>query len=134
METRNFGKSDLKTSAVGFGGWPMGRGHYGSFDEDEVVRSIHAAIDAGVTLFDTAAVYGWGEGETLLGRALTGKGDPVGLASKGGLDWGVTGDMCGGECCGGGLTFSVARPASVHRGWGPPPSGAGAAEPFQSWP
>ena len=87
METRNFGKSDLKTSAVGFGGWPMGRGHYGSFDEDEVVRSIHAAIDAGVTLFDTAAVYGWGEGEKLLGRALKGKRDQVVLVSKGGLEW-----------------------------------------------
>jgi len=87
MEYRNFGKSDLKTSAVGFGGWPMGRGHYGSFDEDEMVASIHAAIDAGVTLFDTAAVYGWGEGEKLLGEALKGKRDQVILVSKGGLQW-----------------------------------------------
>ena len=84
MQYRNFGKSDLVTSAIGFGGWPMGRGSYGSFDEDEVVRAIHAGIDLGVTLFDTAAVYGAGEGEKLLGKALEGKRDQVVLVSKGG--------------------------------------------------
>ena len=91
MEYRNFGDSDLKTSVIGFGGWPMGKGHYGSFDEDEVVRAIHAAIDNGITLFDTAAVYGWGEGEKLLGKALKGKRDQVVLVSKGGLFWDETG-------------------------------------------
>jgi aryl-alcohol dehydrogenase-like predicted oxidoreductase len=95
MIYRNFGDSDLKTSVIGFGGWPMGRGHYGSFDEDEVVRSIHAAIDAGVTLFDTAAVYGWGEGEKLLGKALKGKRDQVVLVSKGGLQWDSPGGASG---------------------------------------
>ena len=85
MQYRNFGKSDLITSAIGFGGWPMGRGHYGSFDDDEVVDSVHWAIDHGVTLFDTAAVYGSGEGEKLLGKALKGKRDKVVLVSKGGL-------------------------------------------------
>ncbi len=87
MKQRTFGNSDLSTSIIGFGGWPMGRGHYGSFDENEVIRAIHAAIDMGVTLFDTAAVYGWGEGEKLLGRALKDKRDQVVLVSKGGLDW-----------------------------------------------
>tara|TARA_Y100000815_G_C13211883_1_gene450911 strand:+ start:555 stop:878 length:324 start_codon:yes stop_codon:yes gene_type:complete len=87
MGYRNFGDSDLKTSVVGFGGWPMGKSHYGSFDEDEVVRAIHAAIDSGITLSDTAAVYGWGEGEKLLGKAPKGKRDQVVLVSKGGLFW-----------------------------------------------
>ncbi len=87
MQYRNFGKSDLVTSVIGFGGWPMGRGHYGSFDEDEVIRAVHEAIDQGITLFDTAAVYGWGEGEKLLGRALKGKRDRVVLVSKGGRRW-----------------------------------------------
>jgi aryl-alcohol dehydrogenase-like predicted oxidoreductase len=95
MIYRNFGNSDLKTSVIGFGGWPMGRGHYGSFDEGEVVRAIHAAIDAGVTLFDTAAVYGWGEGEKLLGEALKGKRDQVVLVSKGGLSWDEPGGPSG---------------------------------------
>ena len=65
----------------------MGRGGYGSFDEGEVVRAVHAAIDAGVTLFDTAPIYGWGEGEKLLGKALQGKRDRVVLVSKGGIQW-----------------------------------------------
>ena len=87
MEYRNFGKSDLVISAMGFGGWPMGRGQYGSFDENDVIRAVHAAIDHGITLFDTAAIYGWGEGEKLLGKALQGKRDQVVLVSKGGLRW-----------------------------------------------
>ena len=91
MEYRNFGDSDLKTSVIGFGGWPMGKGHYSSFDEDEVVRAIHAAIDSGITLFDTAAVYGWCEGEKLLGKALKGKRGQVVLVSKGGLFGGEAG-------------------------------------------
>lgn len=91
MRYKKFGNSDLETSVVGFGGWPMGRGHYGSFDDDEVVRAIHHSIDLGVTLFDTAAVYGWGEGEKLLGRAIAGKRDDIALVSKGGLFWDAPG-------------------------------------------
>lgn len=87
MQYRKFGNSDLETSVIGFGGWPMGKGHYGSFDEDEIIRAVHAAIDMGITLFDTAAVYGWGEGEKLLGKALKGKRDQVVLVSKGGRRW-----------------------------------------------
>ncbi len=87
MRYKKFGNSDLETSVVGFGGWPMGRGHYGSFDDDEVVRAVRASIDLGVTLFDTAAVYGWGEGEKLLGRALEGKREDVVIVSKAGIPW-----------------------------------------------
>jgi aryl-alcohol dehydrogenase-like predicted oxidoreductase len=87
MKYRNFGDSDLVTSVIGFGGWPMGRDHYGSFDEEEVIRAVHLTIDLGVTLFDTASVYGRGEGEKLLGRALAGRRDEVVLVSKGGLSW-----------------------------------------------
>ena len=86
MQYRNMGNSDLVTSAIGFGGWPMGQGHYGSFDEREVTRAIHASIDQGITLFDTAAGYGWGEGERLLGKVLKGKRDDVVLVSKGGIN------------------------------------------------
>ena len=87
MRYKKFGKSDLETSAIGFGGWPMGSGHYGSFDEQQVIRAIHRSIDLGVTLFDTAAIYGWGEGEKLLGRAIAGRRDQIVLVSKGGLVW-----------------------------------------------
>ena len=87
MRYKKFGKSDLETSAIGFGGWPMGSGHYGSFDEQQVIRAIHRSIELGVTLFDTAAIYGWGEGEKLLGRAIAGRRDEIVLVSKGGLVW-----------------------------------------------
>ena len=52
MKYRNFGDSDLVTSVIGFGGWPMGRDHYGSFDEEEVIRAVHLAIDLG-SLYST---------------------------------------------------------------------------------
>ena len=47
MQYRNFGKSDLVTSAIGFGTWPMGRGMFGAFDEDEIARAVDLSIDRG---------------------------------------------------------------------------------------
>ena len=87
MQYRKLGNSDLNTSVIGFGGWPLGRGQYGPLDEAEAVRAVHAAIDQGINLFDTAAVYGWGAGEELLGRALEGRRHEVILVSKGGRRW-----------------------------------------------
>ncbi len=87
MEPRRFGNSALETSVIGLGGWPMGRGHYGSFDESEVIKTVHKAIDVGVTLFDTAQVYGWGTGEETMGRALKGKRHDCIIVTKGGLRW-----------------------------------------------
>ena len=107
MLYRKFGASDLETSVVGFGGWPMGRGHYGSFDEQQVINSIHRSIDLGVTLFDTAAVYGWGEGEKLLGRAIEGKRQDVVLVSKGGIPWDQPGGRSGRDSSRESLTKSL---------------------------
>lgn len=87
MRTRQFGDSGLETSAIGFGGWPMGRGQYGPFEDDEAVAATHVAFDNGVTLFDTAAIYGWGYGETLMGKALKGIRQDVVLVTKGGRRW-----------------------------------------------
>ena len=70
MQYRNFGNSDLKVSVIGFGCWPMGGSQYGSTDDDEEVAAVHKALDAGITCFDTAAGYGLGHSEELLGRAL----------------------------------------------------------------
>ena len=85
----------------------MGRGHYGSFDEQQVIDSIHRSIDLGVTLFDTAAVYGWGEGEKLLGRAIEGKRDKVVLVSKGGIPWDQPGGRSGRDSSRESLTKSL---------------------------
>ena len=87
MQYRKFGKSDLKVSAIGFGGWPMGKGHYGAFVENEIIAAAHRANDLGVTLFDTAQVYGFGAGEEIMGRALKGRRDRVVIVTKTGLRW-----------------------------------------------
>ena len=82
-----FGNSGLETSVIGYGGWPMGRGMYGDFDDDEAIAAARASYDNGVTLFDTAAVYGWGYGENLMGKALKGIRDNVVLVTKGAREW-----------------------------------------------
>lgn len=87
MEYRRFKNSDLETSVIGLGGWPMGRGMYGSFDENEVIRTVHKALDLGVTLFDTAQAYGWGVGEEIMGRALREKRHDCIVVTKSGLRW-----------------------------------------------
>ena len=82
-----FGNSGLETSVIGYGGWPMGRGMYGDFDDDEAVAAARASYDNGVTLFDTAAIYGWGYGEQLMGKALKGIREDVVLVTKGAREW-----------------------------------------------
>ena len=87
MRKRMFGNSGLETSVIGYGGWPMGRGMYGDFDDDEAIRAARASYEKGVTLFDTAAVYGWGYGENLMGKALKGIRENVVLVTKGAREW-----------------------------------------------
>lgn len=82
-----FGNSGLETSVIGYGGWPMGRGMYGNFDDDEAIAAARASYEKGVTLFDTAAVYGWGYGENLMGKALKGIRNNVVLVTKGAREW-----------------------------------------------
>ena len=87
MRKRMFGNSGLETSVIGYGGWPMGRGMYGDFDDDEAIRAARASYEEGVTLFDPAAVYGWGYGENLMGKALKGIRENVVLVTKGAREW-----------------------------------------------
>ena len=87
MRKRMFGNSGLETSVIGYGGWPMGRGMYGDFDDDEAIKAARASYENGVTLFDTAAVYGWGYGENLMGKALKGIRENVVLVTKGAREW-----------------------------------------------
>lgn len=87
MRQRNFGNSNLKSSVIGYGGWPIGRGQYGDFDDEDAINAARSAYDFGVTLFDSAAVYGWGYGETLMGEAIKDFRKDVILVSKGGREW-----------------------------------------------
>jgi aryl-alcohol dehydrogenase-like predicted oxidoreductase len=81
MEQRPLGKSGLTSSAIGLGLMSMS-GVYGKPDDDESVRVIHKALDLGVTLLDSSDMYGWGQNEELLGKALKGKRDRAFVVTK----------------------------------------------------
>lgn len=86
MEFRQFGRTDLKVSALGFGCWEIG-GTYGRIDEGEFRRSVARAIDCGVTCFDTAEAYGMGVSEEALARALGDRRNDVVIATKFGVGY-----------------------------------------------
>lgn len=80
----------LKVSAIGIGCMPMirnGNINYGHADDDESIRTIHAAIDLGVTFFDTAEMYGPFRNEELVGEAIRGKRDGLVIATKFAMRW-----------------------------------------------
>jgi len=87
MEQRPLGNSGISVSAIGLGTWAHGatRETWGHVDDNESIATIQAAVDAGVTLIDTAPIYGLGHSETIVGRALTGRRERVVLATKCGL-------------------------------------------------
>ena len=87
MEQRRFGNSDLVTSAVGFGTWEMSTTMYGHIDVDEAAKAVNMAIDRGITLFDTAEVYGPYHSEELLAKALGKRRNEVVLVTKVGFDY-----------------------------------------------
>jgi aryl-alcohol dehydrogenase-like predicted oxidoreductase len=89
MQTRPLGHSGIDASVVALGTWATGGWMWGGTEAQAAVAAIHAAIDNGVTLIDTAPVYGFGEAEELLGTALEGRRDGVVLATKCGLVWHV---------------------------------------------
>lgn len=82
MEKRRLGWSDVEVSVFGLGTWPMGGAWWGGSDDEESERTIHRALELGVTLFDTAEGYGDGHAEEVLGRALAGRRDQAVIADK----------------------------------------------------
>ena len=82
MEQRRFGNTDLTTSAIGFGTWEMSGTMYGEIDATAASRAVGPAIDHGITLFDTAAVYGPFHSERLLAKALGARRREVTLVTK----------------------------------------------------
>ena len=96
MRSIQLGDTDLQVSRVCFGTWQLS-GSWGVVDTDEAVQAIHRALELGVNFFDTAAAYGWGASESLLGEALRtvlrDHRQEIVLASKGGLSV-VDGVLC----------------------------------------
>ena len=84
MKTRKLGQAQLEVSALGFGCMGMSI-FYGASDDKQSVAILRAAMDAGVTFFDTAELYGNGHNETLLGQAIVGRREQLVIASKCGL-------------------------------------------------
>ncbi len=81
MRYRQIGKDGLAVSAIGLGAMSIA-GVYGAADDGESIATVQRALDLGVTLIDTADVYGRGHSEELVGRAIHGRRDRVVLATK----------------------------------------------------
>ena len=90
MRYRPLGQSGIQASVVAFGAWAIGGWRWGGTDAEKSVQAIRAALDAGVNFIDTAAVYGFGVSEELVGQAIQGRPrDQIVLATKCGLRWDI---------------------------------------------
>jgi aryl-alcohol dehydrogenase-like predicted oxidoreductase len=87
MQQRRLGSSDVSVSPVVFGAWAIGGWMWGGTEEQESIDAIRAAVDHGANTIDTAAVYGMGYSEELVGRAIEGIRDKVVIATKCGMRW-----------------------------------------------
>ena len=95
MEQRELGDSGLFTSSIGFGTWEMSTTMYGHIDVKEASDAVNAAIDHGITLFDTAEVYGPYHSEELLAKALGDRRKEIVLVSKVGFKYDENGKSVG---------------------------------------
>lgn len=90
MEPRTLGRSNIQVSPLGMGCWAIGglwqfldiQAGWGAVDDDESVRTVQYALDHGINFFDTAANYGTGHSERIVGKALAGKRDRAVIATK----------------------------------------------------
>ena len=78
-----------EVSRIGLGTWSIGGFMWGGTDEQEALKTIRTAVEHGISLIDTAPVYGLGRAEEIVGRALAqyGKREEVIIATKVGLEW-----------------------------------------------
>ena len=84
MEYRALGRTGMSVSTISFGAWAIG-GSWGTVDDEESMRTLHAALDTGVNFIDTADVYGDGRSERLVGRLCAERpGDQFYIATKAG--------------------------------------------------
>ena len=90
--TRRLGNSDMNLTSIGFGAWAIGGGNWqfawGAQDDNESVGAILRALDGGVNWIDTAAVYGLGHSEEVVGRALKQTSEKPYVFTKSSMTWG----------------------------------------------
>jgi aryl-alcohol dehydrogenase-like predicted oxidoreductase len=91
MKYRKLGKNGPEISVIGFGSWAIGGGGWasawGNQDDELSAESVRVALDNGINFYDTAAAYGLGHSEEVIGKALKSDRDKVVLATKCGLVW-----------------------------------------------
>jgi aryl-alcohol dehydrogenase-like predicted oxidoreductase len=89
MEYMVISGTEIKVSRIAQGTWAIGGWMWGGTDERESIRTIHAALDMGINLIDTAPVYGFGVSEEIVGKAIEERGhrENVIVATKVGLEW-----------------------------------------------
>lgn len=91
MQTRKLGYSNLYLTSIGLGTWAIGGGNnpygWGPQDDNDSIATIRHALDLGINWIDTAAGYGKGHSEEIVGRAITGRRHEVIIATKCGILW-----------------------------------------------
>src|ERR1700688_300677 len=89
MEFVDIPGTSIRASRIALGTWAMGGWMWGGSNESDAISTIHAALDRGINLIDTAPVYGFGRSEEIVGKALAadGRRKRVFIATKVGLDW-----------------------------------------------
>jgi aryl-alcohol dehydrogenase-like predicted oxidoreductase len=97
MQTKQLGNSDLKITPIGVGAWAMGGAGWafawGPQDDDDSIAAIRAALDKGVNWIDTAAVYGLGHSEEVVGKAVKGLANPPYIFTKCERIWNERGEI-----------------------------------------
>ena len=108
LDTKQFGSTDMQITPVGFGAWALGGGDWvyawGPQDDKESVAAIHHALDRGINWIDTAAGYGLGHSEEVVGQTLAGMSERPFVFTKCSMVWNEKGEF----------TFNLSR-ASVRR-------------------
>src|SRR3954454_1950682 len=89
METIEIAGPDMTASRIALGTWAIGGWMWGGTSARDAIRTIHAALDRGITLIDTAPVYGFGRAEEIVGEALAvaNRREKALIATKAGLEW-----------------------------------------------
>ena len=89
VELATIAGTGLAVSRVGLGTWAIGGWMWGGTDDAQSIKTIHAAVDRGINLIDTAPAYGFGRSEEIVGRAIADGGlrSQVVIATKTGLEW-----------------------------------------------
>jgi aryl-alcohol dehydrogenase-like predicted oxidoreductase len=97
LEKRQLGTTDMHITPVGFGAWALGGGDWvyswGPQDDEESAAAIHYALDLGINWIDTAAGYGLGHSEEVVGKTLAGMSDRPFVFTKCSLVWNEKGDF-----------------------------------------